>query len=163
VDAIMNPEWIDIARNDLGSTESLGPNDSPLIRKALAKLNGLWLKGQPWCGSIMAYWMQQCALPYPKDYYRAISWAGWGTACGPVVGAVVVFRRDGGGHVGICIGRDRRGYLRVLGGNQGDAVKESLFDPKRVLAYRWPPGRAFVDAKQLPVTGEGGEVSRNEA
>jgi uncharacterized protein (TIGR02594 family) len=157
------PEWLDIARNDLGSTESLGPNDSPLIRKALAKLNGLWLKGQPWCGSIMAYWMQQCAISYPKDYYRAKAWLSWGTACGPVVGAIVVFERTGGGHVGICVARDHRAFLRVMGGNQGDAVKESTFDPARVLGYRWPPGKPFINAKQLPVIVGDGEVSKNEA
>jgi uncharacterized protein (TIGR02594 family) len=121
----------------------------------------MWLKGQPWCGSIMAYWMQQCAIPYPKHYYRAKDWATWGAGCGPAVGAVVVFTRTGGGHVGICVSKDSRGFLRVLGGNQGDSVKESLFDPSRVLTYRWPPGRKF-DGKELPVT-DGGNVSRNEA
>ena len=33
----MMPEWLDIARNDIGNPESLGPNDSPLIRKMLGK------------------------------------------------------------------------------------------------------------------------------
>jgi uncharacterized protein (TIGR02594 family) len=157
----MNPEWVEIARNDIGNPESMGPNDSPLIRKALGKLSALWLKGQPWCGSIMAYWMQQCEIPYPKDYYRAKAWAAWGSACGPVLGAVVVFERSGGGHVGIVTGRDGGGLLRVLGGNQKDSVRESLFDPARVIAYRWPPGKTF-DAQPLPLAMTG-EVSRNEA
>lgn len=161
----MNPEWLDIARNDIGNPESLGPNDSPLIRKALAKVNGLWLKGQPWCGSIMAYWMQQCAIPYPKDYYRAKAWIGWGTACGPLLGAIVVFARTGGGHVGICVGRDKAGNLLVLGGNQKDSVRVSAFDlrTRPALGYRWPPNRPFIDAKQLPVIDAHGQLSTNEA
>jgi uncharacterized protein (TIGR02594 family) len=158
----VTPEWLDIARNDLGSTESLGPNDSPLIRKALAKLNGLWLKGQPWCGSIMAYWMQQCDIPYPKDYYRAKAWATWGTGCGAVVGAIVVVNRPGGHHVGIVVSKDARGYIRVLGGNQSNSVRESALDPSRVIAYRWPPGQIF-DANPLPLVAATGELSRNEA
>ncbi len=157
----MNPEWLDIARNDIGNPEALGPNDSTLIRKALAKVNGLWLKGQPWCGSIMAYWMQQCAIPYPKDYYRAKAWATWGTTCGPVLGAIVVFERVGGGHVGICVGVDRAGNLMVLGGNQRDSVRESAFNPQRVISYRWPPGKPF-NATTLPLM-ETAELSRNEA
>lgn len=160
----LEPEWLDIARNDIGNPESLGPNDSPLIRKMLGKLSALWLKGQPWCGSILAYWMQQCAIPYPKDYYRAIAWATWGTACGPVLGAIVVLRRDGGGHVGIVVGKTPEGLLRVLGGNQGDQVRESWFAPSRVLSYRWPPGKPFFDAKPLPLMAATGEpLSRNEA
>jgi uncharacterized protein (TIGR02594 family) len=159
----VNPEWIDIARNDLGNPESLGPNDSPFIRKMLAKVNGLWLKGQPWCGSVMAFWMQQCGIPYPKDFYRAKAWASWGTACGAVTGAIVVFERTGGGHVGICVGKDDKGNLIVLGGNQGDKVCERAFDPARVMAYRWPPGKGFFDAKPLQVVSVTGPLSTNEA
>lgn len=158
----MIPEWLGIARNDIGNPESLGPNDSPFIRRMLGKLSALWLKGQPWCGSVMAYWMQACGIPYPRDYYRAKAWASWGTACGPVLGAVVVFERVGGGHVGILTGRDKTGFLRVLGGNQGNQVRESWFDAARVIAYRWPPNRAFHDAQALPVA-MAGELSRNEA
>lgn len=144
----MIPEWLDIASNDIGNAESLGPNDSPFLRKVLGKLNGIWLKGQPWCGSAMAYWMEQCEIQYPKSFYRARSWATWGTACGPVLGAVVVFERGGGGHVGIVTGKDGNGLLRVLGGNQDDAVRESWFEPAKVIAYRWPPGKALVE--QVP-------------
>lgn len=159
----MRPEWIDIACNDIGSTESLGPNDSPLIRRALAKLSVAWLKGQPWCGSIMAYWMQQCGIPFPADFYRAKAWASWGTACGPVLGAVVVFERTGGGHVGICMGYDDAKHaLHVLGGNQRDAVNILPFDPKRVLAYRWPPGKSF-DGITLPMMASNKDFSENES
>lgn len=154
--------WLDAARGDLGNPESLGPNDSPFIRKMLGKLNALWLKGQPWCGSAMAYWMQRCQIPFPKDYYRAKAWAQWGTGCGQVLGAVVVFEREGGGHVGILTGRDAKGFLRVLGANQSDSVRESWFDPARVLAYRWPPNVAFFDAKPLPPMTRDGKLSQNE-
>lgn len=159
----MRPEWIDVAANDIGNRESLGPNDSPFLRKVLAKMSATWLKGQPWCGSVMAYWMQQCGIPFPKDYYRALAWASWGAACGPVLGAVVVFRRDGGGHVGICVGYDDAKHaLHVLGGNQRDAVNILPFDPSRVLAYRWPPGKAFQGVS-LPMMVSDKDFSQNEA
>ncbi len=155
------PQWVSIARQDIGNPESLGPNDSPLIRKILGKLNSLWLKGQPWCGSAMAYWMNQCGIAYPKDYYRAKSWATWGSGCGPILGAVVVFERTGGGHVGILVGSRPDGSIRVLGANQSDSVRESWFDAARAIAYRWPPGKAFT-AMPLPVVAAAGELSRNE-
>lgn len=155
------PVWLVTARNDIGNPESLGPNDSPLIRRMLGKLNGLWLRGQPWCGSFMAYVMQQCGIEYPKDYYRAKAWATWGSDCGPIVGAVVVFERTGGGHIGILAGVDTLGNLLVIGGNQGDAVSVRAFDPGRVLAYRWPPGKTFEIAA-LPVASTFGPISKNE-
>jgi hypothetical protein len=51
---------------------------------------------------------------------------------------VVVFNRQGGGHVGFVVGRDARGRLIVRGGNQGDMVSDAPFDTARVAGYRWP-------------------------
>ena len=37
----------------------------------------------------------------------------------PAYGCLVVFTRQGGGHVGFVVGKDKAGNLLVLGGNQG--------------------------------------------
>lgn len=148
------PAYLFEARKALGQTESLGPNDSPWIRKMLAAVNGLWLKGQPWCGSAMAYWMQQSNLAYPKDYYRALSWANWGQPeSGPRLGSVAVLTREGGGHVGIVTGITRDGqHVRLLGANQSDGVRESWFSVRRVTAYRRPNG-AWHDVAPTALLG----------
>lgn len=158
-----SPAWVEVARSDLGNPESLAPNDSPLIRRMLGKLSALWLVGQPWCGSIMAYWMQQCGIAYPKDYYRAKAWLDWGVSTTARVGAVVVFERTGGGHVGLVVGVNRFGHMLVLGGNQGDCVSIRPFDRSRVLGFRWPPGKALPVLVDLPMVAWNGELSRNEA
>lgn len=140
------PPWLAIARRDLGNPESLGPNDSPYLRKLLGRLNVAWLKGQPWCGIAVAGWMERAGVDYPKAYYRAKAWLDWGTPLAqPKLGCVVVFERTGGGHVGLVVGFDTgRNALIVLGGNQGDRISELPFDARpvsaggRMLGYRWP-------------------------
>ncbi len=159
----MNPEWVDIAANDIGNPESLGPNDSPFLRRMWAKLSGSWLLGQPWCGGFIAHVMQQCAIPYPKDYYRAKSWVTWGTPCDLVVGAIVVLEREGGGHVFIATKYDPvRKVVYGIGGNQHDSINESGFERSRVIAQRWPPGKPF-EAISLPLVSNRSPISRNEA
>ena len=62
-------------------------------------------------------------------------------------GAIAVLTRKGGGHVGIVTGVTRNGsHVRLLGGNQGDAVKEAWFPADRVTAYRLPAGVQRIPA-----------------
>jgi len=78
------------------------------------------------------------------------------------VGCIVVFQREGGGHVGFVVGQDKYGRLLVLGGNQGNAVTIAAFSLDRVVGYRWPsPGPALQT--KLPVLEIGAALSRNEA
>lgn len=136
------PAWLHAARADIGQRETLGPNDSPWIRRMLEKLGAKWLLGQPWCGGACAAWMQAAGVALPRHWYRAKAWADWGQPLEhPAHGCVVVFERQGGGHVGLVVGEDVDHNLLVLGGNQGDAVNVRAFGRARVLAYRWPPGR----------------------
>jgi uncharacterized protein (TIGR02594 family) len=147
---MQEPSWLAEARRDIGQRETLGPNDSPWIRRMLEKLGAKWLLGQPWCGGAVAAWMQACAVDIPKHWYRARAWADWGQHLQlPAHGCVVVFERQGGGHVGLVVGEDLSGRLLVLGGNQGDAVNVRAFPRARVLAYRWPPGRDLPGYTQL--------------
>jgi uncharacterized protein (TIGR02594 family) len=157
--------WLAAARRDLGQRETTGPNDSPWLRAVLARLGASWLLGQPWCGVAVADWMHAAGVSYPRDYYRARAWLTWGIQlAAPAVGAAVVFDRAGGGHVGLIVGRDQRGRLMVLGGNQGDAVSIAPFDMARVLGYRWPADRASeIPAGSLPVLASAAASSSNEA
>lgn len=160
------PTWLARARRDLGRRETLGPNDSPWLRQILASLSGSWLRGQPWCGGAVAWWMQSSGIAYPKAWYRARAWLDWGMPLDqPAVGSVVVFERAGGGHVGLTVGYDERGRLMVLGGNQGDAVSIAPFDLARVLGYRWPPDQwsSYQAAPNLPLLASTAPTSRNEA
>ena len=83
----------------------------------------------------------------------------------PVVGCVVVFKRPGGYHVGIVVGITAEGHLVVLGGNQGDAVKYSVFNIKErpPEGYRWAAGLPKPAPAKLPIIAATGGPSVNEA
>lgn len=160
------PLWVTTARLDIGQRETTGPNDSPWLRRMLAKLGASWLVGQPWCGSVLAAWMQAAGCEPAKNYFRARAWLDWGVTLNtPHIGCVVVFERTGGGHVGLVVGETPDGRLMVLGGNQGNTVSVAPFDRDRVLGYRWPSEamNVFNPARRLPILQATGPSSRNEA
>jgi len=95
---------------------------------------------------------------------RAKDWLNWGVELkNPCVGCVVVFEREGGGHVGFVVGKDIDNNLMVLGGNQCDAVKVSPFDVSRVVGYRWPKEYPLPNNFHLPTLTNDGKLSKNEA
>lgn len=159
------PVWLRVARRDADVREIPGKPTAPRIAHWLRTLQAWWADDEtPWCGTAVAAWMQQCGITPPKDWMRALAWANWGAPLAqPLPGCVVVFRRDGGGHVGLVTGRAADGRLLVWGGNQGNAVNERPFDTSRVVAYRWPPGFEAWTWAALPVRVAAGASSSNEA
>lgn len=159
------PLWLAAARDDIGLRELPGAPTAPKIAQWLKELGAWWRDDEtPWCGTAVAAWMKVSDIARPKYWYRAKGWLEWGTPLGgPVVGAVVVFERAGGGHVGLVVGKDPAGRLLVLGGNQGDSVRISAFDPHRVVGYRWPTERVkSVPVGQLPTYSGGTAMSTDE-
>jgi surface antigen len=79
----------------------------------------------------------------------------------PPLGAIAVFSRNGGGHVGFVDSVNRDGSLNIIGGNQSDAVNVRRFDRKRLIALRGPKGVAWAlqapwaAAAAADTTGEG--------
>ena len=120
----------------------------------------------PWCGLFAAHCVTQAGIAPPPISIRAKAWATWGDplsirAVYPPVGAVAVFERKGGGHVGFVDSVNADGSLNILGGNQGDAVNVRLFTRERLVALRWPKGRAMGPPSKVSAvratdtTGEG--------
>jgi uncharacterized protein (TIGR02594 family) len=156
-------KWMDEARRHVGLKEVPGKGDNPAIQKWLKSLSAWWSDdATPWCGTFCAHCIKTAGLPLPKHWYRAKDWLNWGVPlAGPTLGCIVVFERQGGGHVGFVAGKDKAGNLMVLGGNQGDAVTIAAFDPKRVAGYRYPDNsfREFT----MPLVASNGKLSSNEA
>jgi hypothetical protein len=69
--------------------------------------------------------------------YWARNWLLFGQDVKPVTGAVLVFERGSGGHVGCAVGQDDSHFF-VLGGNQSDAVTIARIAKSRLLGARWP-------------------------
>jgi uncharacterized protein (TIGR02594 family) len=165
------PRWLTHARQYIGVAEIPGAKSDPWIKAMWLKLKGgAWFwktygeddSRLPWCGGFAAYCMDACQIPAPKNYASASGWLDWGVPLPQaMVGCVVVFTRNGGGHVGFVVGKDKLGNLLVLGGNQGDKVSIRAFPLARVAGYRWPePGPALLTA--LPVLS-GAALSTSEA
>ena len=146
------PKWLKTALTKLGTREAAGSANSATIL-GWAKRLGTRVLGMvynadsvPWCGVFVAYCLQEDGIEPVGIAVRATSWSTWGQALRPErlsPGAVLVFARPGGGHVGFYVGEDSAAY-HVLGGNQGDAVTIARIAKERCIARRWPPGRAVI-------------------
>lgn len=118
----------------------------------------------PWCGLAIAYACHQAGVEVVDKPLWALSWANYGTKVSePMLGDILTFKRDGGGHVGIYVGEDKECY-HVLGGNQGNAmsvtriVKSRLYQARRTKWKVAQPAnvrKVILDAK--------GAISQNEA
>lgn len=156
-----DPAWLRIASEDIGVREIRGPETATKIKQWLRLLRAWWSDDEtPWCGVACAAWMKSAGIEPPKEYFRAKSWMQWGRAIEkPVRGCVVVFGREGGGHVGLVVGETSAGGLAVLGGNQGDAVCVAAFSRSRVLGFRVPA----VDMQYAALPRVDVGASRSEA
>lgn len=163
--ATTDPAWLQAARAYVGTREIPGKDTAPTIQRWLRTLRAWWSDDEtPWCGVAVAAWMREAGVQQlPTHWYRAKGWLDWGiTLAQPCVGCVAVFEREGGGHVGLVVGTDRAGRLMVLGGNQGNQVREAPFDRLRVIGYRWPAGQAITVAS-LPLISSSAASSTQEA
>jgi uncharacterized protein (TIGR02594 family) len=156
---------MNVARKYIGMTEIPGKTTHPTIRRWLIDLNAWWTDDEtPWCGTFVGAVMREAGFTPPKAWYRARAWLDWGRPLpNPILGAIVVYERGSGGHVGFVSGLDARGRVMTLGGNQGNAVNVAPFERSRVLGYRWPPNAPEPILTSPPVVQSGAASSRNEA
>jgi uncharacterized protein (TIGR02594 family) len=162
---VTEPSWLLSARRHLGLTEIPGKATHPTILRWLRSLRAWWVDDEtPWCGTFVAACFREVNVPLPKHWYRAKGWLEWGIPIqAPKLGAVVIFERPGGGHVGFIVGIDQQGRLLVLGGNQGNRVSVAPFDITRVIGYRWPIEGMLVARLDPPRINSTAGASRNEA
>lgn len=157
------PSWLIEARKHLGLSEVKGAAHNAEILKMWRdiKRGGIKDDETPWCAAFVGAMLERTGIKSSR-FESAKSYLQWGDLLTqPVVGCVVVFTRDGGGHVGFVVGQDVQGHLLVLGGNQGDAVNVRSFPRTRVSGYRWPSGFLMPGAL-LPILSAA-EQSRTEA
>lgn len=108
-----------------GVVETPGARDNPFIlqmAKAIG-LGGVYIHDAiAWCGLTVGYAAHMAGKTVVKDPLWALNWKNFGhSVLRPMLGDVMVKKRDGGGHVTMYIGEDDTHY-HCLGGNQSDAV-----------------------------------------
>ncbi len=116
----------------------------------------------PWCGDALATALK-LALPseeLPSNPYWVRNFAEWGLGVKPQYGAILVFQRGSGGHIGFYMGETKDYYL-VLGGNQGNAVTVSRVAKSRCIGVRWPKSYP-QNNKKVFVTGNDYNITTNE-
>lgn len=157
------PLWITVAKRYLGLKEIPGPKHNSVILKWLQKLKAWWADDEtPWCGVFVAECLGEAGLPKPKNWFRALGWKDYGVEVSPRIGAILVFSRTGGGHVGFYAGEDKNNFY-VLGGNQGNSVSLTWVNKSRLVACRWPKEADSAEYSKVAMTSKGNSISTNEA
>lgn len=127
-----------------GVAEKQGAEDNPEIL-AWAKECGLEKQYvhdiTPWCGLEMAVIALRAGKVVPAGPLWALNWTNFGTPVsledGPMLGDVLIFKRPGGGHVGMYVGQDETAY-HTAGGNEGDKSTIIRIAKNRLYAIRRP-------------------------
>jgi uncharacterized protein (TIGR02594 family) len=117
----------------------------------------------PWCGLFVATCLR-AAYPrseMPANPLSARAWSTYGISAEPAFGAMLVFSRPGGGHVGFCHGEDETAF-HVLGGNQSNTVNVRRIAKSRHIATRWPV-EGPVPGGRVLLAVDGRPLSTNEA
>lgn len=167
-----------------GTLEAPGQADSPVIlawgdevATALGTPYANWVAdfynddAIPWCGLFMAVCATRANLDKrpdrnpPTKFLAALEWANYGRSvdkADALLGDVLVFGREGGGHVGLYVGEDAA-HLHVLGGNTRDSVSIAPLARERLRAVRRTPYLTPpANLRKVRLTA-GGPVSTNEA
>lgn len=135
------PSWVTLAYEELGVKERHGNASNPRIEQYHDTAKGFnWKDDVPWCGSFIAFIMIKSGEGSVKNAFRAKAWKKFGTSIShPVLGAIAIKSRQGGGHVGLIVGISQSGKsLYILGGNQNDEVNIKRY-PKNVFTnFRVP-------------------------
>lgn len=145
---MLEPLWLNIARKEIGTKEVPGPGDNPAIAKYWSDAGiadaAMGQDEVPWCAAFVGAMLAR-GHQSGTGAANARSYEKWGRAlASPCLGCVVVISRppvSWQGHVAFYLGTDKAARrVRVLGGNQSDAVSIGEFSLDRVVAYRWTAG-----------------------
>jgi uncharacterized protein (TIGR02594 family) len=150
----------------IGTREIIGKNHNPIILSWAIEL-GLKVYTNdeiPWCGLFIAYCAHKAGVEVVDSPLWALNWAKYGTKeSTPMLGDVLTFKRDGGGHVGLYIGEDRTHY-HVLGGNQNNQVNVMRIAKSRLHQARrtaWKIAQPS-NVRKIELSNKG-IISTNEA
>ncbi len=163
-----SPKMLVEALKLFGTMEASGKANNPVILAWAKEIGGevadAYLADSiPWCGLFMAVVAKRAGKEVPKHPLWALSWSAFGAKPPtPALGDVLVFTRNGGGHVGLYVGEDGVAF-HVLGGNQSDRVCITRIAKARLYAVRRPLYRVQPANVRRVVLASTGTLSTNEA
>lgn len=168
------PKLVAAALQYYGIKEIPGAKSNPVIMDMARNLvvSDIYTNDDTsWCGLFINHLIRITGKP-PVDtkgdrynLLRAKWMLNWGNpvpAGQEQLGDVLVFNREGGGHVGIFVAESGSTFF-VLGGNQSDSVSITEIAKNRLAgARRYYATQAPQSAKQYVLNSEG-KLSTNEA
>lgn len=160
------PRIVKIALSQLGTKEVTGIGNNATIlswAKELGIEKTYNADSIPWCGLFIALVVTRSGRDPVVNPLWARNWQQWGEyQSAAALGDILVFVRDGGGHVGIYVAEDKDCY-HVLGGNQSDAVTITRIKKARCVAIRRPKYNNKPTSVKPYYVQASGNVSTNEA
>lgn len=155
-------DWVKIAYRELGTKEIPGKKRSNHRVEQYHDATGYlsWaLDDIPWCGSFVGFVMMKAGYEIPERAGTALEWLEFGKALHkPMMGAIAVKTRNGGGHVTFVVGvSEDDEYVYCLGGNQNDEVNIQRYRVTDFVDFRIPTNH--IPSDDIPImTGSNGSV-----
>ncbi len=147
---VPEPQWLLLARRDIGTAERPGKLSNPVITRYFADAGHPSIRDDAvaWCAAFVGACLARSGVK-PTGSLMARSYLAWGERLkSPRVGAVAVFSRGQDvrlGHVGFVVAWSSSEVI-LLGGNQADHVSIEALPRSRLIGLRWPATRAGCGA-----------------
>ena len=139
----MEPKWLVLARNELGTVEIPGPRSNPKVVQYYLDVTGKKMQDAvPWCAAFVGAMLTRSGEK-SSGSLMARSYLKYGKKVAAQPGAIAVFPRGNSkvsGHVNFVesVNGDR---MVCIGGNQSDAVTRASYSKSRALGFTWPAER----------------------
>ncbi len=167
------PKMLQEAISLYGTLEVPGDRDSPSIMtwaKELGLNKTYSADSVPWCGLFILAIYTRAGKTLPaglknENMLWALNWAKVGSHVDSkqaMLGDILTFKRNGGGHVTMYVGEDAANFY-CLGGNQSDSVNITKIAKNRLYEVRRPPYNSQPTNIRKIFLNASGPVSTNEA
>ncbi|QAY96266.1 hypothetical protein CWB41_11435 [Methylovirgula ligni] len=142
------PVWLKVAAQEYGTAECSYPGSNPRVQKYFSAMDDghLYREDTTDWSSPFVYWaLKQAGIEGVKGIYP-LAWLNWGrTVSAPQIGDLVILKVDRRiPHVGFWL-EDDGDRVRVLGGDENDAVRAYHYQKSDVLGYRRPAAKLGTD------------------
>lgn len=150
------PNWVKTAMKEIGVQETLGKGNTERVLDYHAISGGYSQDSVAWCGSFVNWVMKENAFETVSIPARAKSWLKFGEqVTDPIIGAIAVKSRKGGGHVCFVIGKNGD-HLYCLGGNQSDEVNIRSYRKDDFMQFRVPTGYGKKELRHYALSASSG-------
>ena len=131
--------WMDWVEKHMGQKEIPGKKHNPFIVELFSYTSyDADADEVPWCAALINAALVKTGFKGTRSA-AAASFDKYGTKCELKYGCIVTLRhKTGGRHVAFYAGKNSKGQDIFRGGNQSNALKDSVYPTSTIVASRWP-------------------------